>query len=272
MRPQPEAGHRGVGPNKKKCDKAERDTRMSPKKYRRDTIYIMIIFLILGFVVSTQIKSVAMKQYGLTAEEKAELDKCRSEISKLDDEIEQNKQKLAGISARYDEQLHALYEQDQQFYNLYKKYETDIEQYKYYACLTPVTGPGIDIGLDDAQKKSDTLPTFIVHDIYINELLNVLRAAGAEAISVNGERIVPMSESLCLGPSIRINNTRLFPPYHIYAVGDPDMLLAAVRDSVIYKNMVSENLIVDPVVMDQITVAPYNKSYASSISMLEIKQ
>ena len=86
------------------------------------------------------------------------------------------------------------------FYELYKKYETDVEQYKFYAGLTTVSGPGIDIGLDDAQKKYESMSTFIVHDIYINEIINILRIAGAQAISVNGERIVAMSETLCLGP------------------------------------------------------------------------
>ena len=235
---------------------------------RKNTVCIMLVFLMLGFVISTQIKSVAMEQYGLTAEEQAELEKCRQEIAELEKQIEDNKKACNELSLRYDEQLRQLYEQDQQFYNLYKKYETDIEQYKYYAGLTSITGPGVDIGLDDAQKKSDALPAFIVHDIYINELLNVLRSAGAEAISVNGERVVSMSESLCLGPSIRINNTRLFPPYHIYAIGDPEVLMAAVRNSVIYKNMVSENLIVDPVVMSEITIGPYTKSYTSDVNML----
>lgn len=236
---------------------------------RKNAVCIMLVFLMLGFVISTQIKSVAMEQYGLTAEEQAELERSRQEIADLERQIEENRAACNELSERYEEQLRQLYEQDQQFYNLYKKYETDIEQYKFYAGLTAMTGPGLDIGLDDAQKKSDSLPAFIVHDIYINELLNVLRAAGAKAISVNGERIVPMSESLCLGPSIRINNTRLFPPYHIYAIGDPDVLMEAVRGSVIYKNMVSENLIVDPVVMQEITVGPYTKSYVSQISMLD---
>ncbi len=237
--------------------------------YRKNTVCIMLVFLLLGFVISTQIKSVAADRYGLSAAEVSEIDECEKRIQELTREIEDTKAECAELKDTYNAHLKELYENDQQFYNLYKKYETDINEYKLYAGLTTVTGPGIDIGLDDAHRSSESLPAFIVHDIYINELLNVLKAAGAQAISVNGQRIIPMSEFLCLGPSIRINNTRLFPPYHIYAVGDPDKLLAAVRDSVIYKNMVSENLIVDPVISQEITVNAYNRTYTGYINMLE---
>lgn len=235
----------------------------------RNATCVMLILVLLGFVISIQVKSVAMDRQERSTEQQEQIASYQEKIDRLQKELEENKAQYAVLTDKYAAKMKELYETDQQFYDLYKKYETDVEEYKFYAGLTTVAGPGIDIGLDDAQKKSDTLPAYIVHDIYINEILNILRAAGAQAISVNGERIVSMSETLCLGPSIRINNTRTFPPYHIEAIGDPQALLAAFRSSTLYENMIKENLIVDPVLKERIVIGKYNKSYENSIDLLK---
>lgn len=229
---------------------------------------VMLILVLLGFVISAQIKSVAMEQKKTEADRQEQIAQYEEKIAQLEAELAENKAQYAVLSDKYDAEMKSLYENDKQFYELYKKYETDVEQYKFYAGLTTVSGSGIDIGLDDAQKKYESMSTFIVHDIYINEIINILRIAGAQAISVNGERIVAMSETLCLGPSIRVNNTKLFAPYHIEAIGDPQALLAAVKSSAIYETMLKENLIVDPVIKEQIVIKKYNKSYEGSIDLL----
>lgn len=97
------------------------------------------------------------------------------------------------------------------------------------AGLTAVKGPGITIKLDDAdaREKSDNLELLIIHDQDIRFILNELKKAGAQAISINGERIVPMSEQICAGPTILINKNRYPVPYIINAIGDPDLLYDA---------------------------------------------
>ena len=79
-----------------------------------------------------------------------------------------------------------------------------------------------------------------------------------------------MSETLCLGPSIRVNNTKLFAPYHIEAIGNQQMLMDAFKGSSIYETMIKDNLIVDPVLKDNITINKYSKSYLDSIGLLAI--
>ena len=56
------------------------------------------------------------------------------------------------------------------------------------------------------------------------KLVNELKAAGAEAIAINGQRIVSFSEIRCAGPTISVNNTRISPPYVIQAIGSPESL------------------------------------------------
>ena len=59
--------------------------------------------------------------------------------------------------------------------------------------------------------------------------LNELRAAGAEALSINGERILATSEIRCAGPTISINNTKKAAPFEIKVIGDPDTLENALK-------------------------------------------
>ncbi len=234
----------------------------------RNSVCVMLLLALLGFVITIQVKSVAMEKNAEQDAVRKQIDAYQTKISQLEAQLADNQAQYNTILDKYHAEMKSLYENNQQFYEMYKKYEAEIEQYKFYAGMTTVTGPGIDIGLDDAQQKYGAQQVFLVHDIYINEIINTLRAAGAQAISVNGERVVPMTETLCLGPSIRVNGTKLFAPYHIKAIGDPQTLLNALNESVIYKSMTKENIIVDPVIQESITIGKYSKAYEKSIGLL----
>ena len=234
------------------------------------SVCTFVVFLLLGALFLLQVRSVDYK--------KNEIDKSNQErIIEYEQAIEETKKKIDEqkkiqelLEKRYNTEMEYLYTNEKQFYELYKKYESEIELYEFYSGLTTVSGAGIDIGIDDAQTIYESTPGFLVHDIYLNEIINILRAAGAEAIAINGERIVSMSETLCLGPNIRVNNTRLFAPYHIEAIGDPQILLNAFSGSDIYETMRKDNLIVDPVIKENIIISKYSKSYNTSIDLLAI--
>ena len=70
---------------------------------------------------------------------------------------------------------------------------------------------------------------FVIHDSDILLVINELRAAGAEAISVNGQRITSLSEVRCAGPVIQINGIRLTAPFKISAIGAPEMLATSLK-------------------------------------------
>ncbi|MGB9860628.1 MAG: DUF881 domain-containing protein, partial [Moorellaceae bacterium] len=130
-----------------------------------------------------------------------------------------------------------------------KAIQQQIDQLQVLAGLVPLAGPGIIITLDDnnagAQAAKTSSPAtykpedYIIHDKHILYLVNELKAAGAEGIAVNGERLVTSSHIRCVGTVILVNSTRLAPPYEIQVVGDPDRLEAAVlqaQDFVDLKN------------------------------------
>lgn len=107
-----------------------------------------------------------------------------------------------------------------------------LETAKRNAGLTKVTGPGIRITLDDASERDindEDLNYYIIHEEYIRQIVNWLWNGGAEAISVNGQRIMSSTEIFCSGAFIQINGTRQMPPYVIEAVGDVNYLQSALN-------------------------------------------
>ena len=96
----------------------------------------------------------------------------------------------------------------------------------------PLEGPGVIVTIDDsktASKAGDNQNLYIIHDDDLLKVINELRAAGAEAISINGQRLVATSEIRCAGPTLSVNNVRSAPPYEIHAIGDIATLENALR-------------------------------------------
>ncbi len=108
----------------------------------------------------------------------------------------------------------------------------ELDKYITLSGFTNVKGPGITIEVTDskqAQADTDYSSELIVHDSDIRSLVNELFGAGAEAVSVNGERIIVNTSIRCVGNTIMINNKRCSSPYIVKAIGDKDALDSALN-------------------------------------------
>lgn len=97
--------------------------------------------------------------------------------------------------------------------------------------LTELTGKGVQVILKDGDVKTQKeleLSQLIVHDNDILQVINILRNAGAEAISVNGHRIIAQTPITCVGTVVLINNEKVGAPYVISAIGDQERLNSAL--------------------------------------------
>lgn len=141
--------------------------------------------------------------------------------------------------------------------------KNELDQLKLMAGQTAVKGPGIVITLDDQEKaRTAKDPEFyMIHYSSILYIVNDLRAASAEAISVNNERIVSTSDIRCAGSIILVNTSRLAPPYEIRAIGNPNQLEAAVRSGE-YGTLELGQFPVSLVRNDIITIPDYKGSYS----------
>ena len=91
---------------------------------------------------------------------------------------------------------------------------------------TNLTGQGVEITIaDDPSATKDTLGVFedvsnhIVHDSDLRAVVNALKNAGAEAISINGQRLINTTAITCIGNVIKVNNEKITSPFTIKTIG-----------------------------------------------------
>jgi uncharacterized protein YlxW (UPF0749 family) len=105
-----------------------------------------------------------------------------------------------------------------------------------------VTGPGVRVVLDDApagrtagdrdRAGTDAIDPGRVVDRDLQDVVNGLWAAGAEAVAINGKRLTSQSAIREAGEAILVDFRPLSPPYRIAAIGDRDRLAPRFADSV----------------------------------------
>ncbi|UCC67589.1 MAG: DUF881 domain-containing protein [Armatimonadota bacterium] len=99
--------------------------------------------------------------------------------------------------------------------------------------LLPVQGPGVELILDDSTMRTGGelggQDFFVVHDIYLLQVENELWAAGAEAVSLNGHRLISDSAITCSARLIKVNDVSISNPFVFLAIGNRDNLTSALN-------------------------------------------
>ncbi|UGY94800.1 DUF881 domain-containing protein [Streptomyces gobiensis] len=121
------------------------------------------------------------------------------------------------------------------------------------AGATPVEGPGVKLVVDDAKgTRGDTgdprgssgfSDTGRLLDRDLQRVVNGLWESGAEAISVNGQRLTALSAIRAAGDAILVDNKPLVPPYTVLAIGDGQRLSSRFQDSAdgVYLHVLQES-------------------------------
>jgi uncharacterized protein YlxW (UPF0749 family) len=95
----------------------------------------------------------------------------------------------------------------------------------------PAKGQGIKIQLEDGEY--DPLQTnpndYIIHESHLFMLINELKIAGAEALSINGQRLTATSYIVCNGPVITVDGKQYPAPFVVEAIGNTTTLINAVE-------------------------------------------
>ena len=112
--------------------------------------------------------------------------------------------------------------------------ENTIKQENKILGFSEVTGQGIIITVNDNQKASLNSMIYdpnwvIVHDADLINIVNALKNVGAEAISINGQRIITTSAIECDGNIVIINGEKIAAPFEIKAIGLPESLIGVAR-------------------------------------------
>jgi uncharacterized protein YlxW (UPF0749 family) len=114
--------------------------------------------------------------------------------------------------------------------------QKDVEELRVPAGMTAVGGPGITITLDDApedvvQSSGLAASDGIVHQQDIQAVANALWAGGAEAMTIQNQRVISTTGIKCVGNTVRLHGVPYAPPYVIRAVGDPVSMLESVNSN-----------------------------------------
>ena len=191
----------------------------------RGELAVMAVCVVVGFLLAAQLRGVQLagaadatnasrletlqSLYNDVVEER---DGLTEQVGQLQSELELYRQQAASG----DEGSEAL--------------KTELEQMEITAGLTDVEGPGVTVVLEDSTQANVTgdEADYLIHDSDLLSVINELRSAGAEAISLNGERILATSEVRCTGAVVTVNGRRYAAPYIIFAIGDPDTLYSAL--------------------------------------------
>lgn len=115
--------------------------------------------------------------------------------------------------------------------NVTKGLEEILQKKKLEAGYVDLIGMGVQVELRDSEKelKEGQDPNdLLIHDQDVLMLINDLKVAGAEAISVNGQRVLATTEIKCTGATIMINDITFGQPFIIKAIGEPVELEAAI--------------------------------------------
>jgi uncharacterized protein YlxW (UPF0749 family) len=104
--------------------------------------------------------------------------------------------------------------------------------------LTPVSGPGIQITLDDAHREGGSgLPSgarpddLVIHQSDVQGVVNALWAAGAEGVAIMGQRLISTSAVRCVGNTLLLQGRTYSPPFVVTAVGDSSVMRSRLADS-----------------------------------------
>lgn len=109
----------------------------------------------------------------------------------------------------------------------------EIDEIELAVGLKKVKGPGVTVLLADSPSvPSGRNPAdFVIHDYDLRVIVNALWSGGAEAVSVNGQRLIFCSDLCCVGTTVMVNSVRKASPYEIKAIGDKESLERAVMDN-----------------------------------------
>ena len=213
------------------------------------TMIISIGFaaLILTAIMFTQFKTV--EQTDITAIETMRETELRTELADWKTKYEELEEKLNETETKISE-YQAEVSNSQESSNVLDK---ELAETNMYLGYTKLQGEGIEITLSDNEYKT-------IDRWDLLQLVNELKLAGAEAISINNERIVSTTEIATVGVQfILINGNRIPAPFTVKAIGDKKYLESAItiKGGYIDEMKVNEKT-VDYTVKDLIEIPAYS--------------
>lgn len=219
-----------------------------------------IVCFILTIGISIQLKTIndanSTVSQTLTGNElRDQVLKWKEKYDKVSVDLKKSEQKLEDIRQQSTQNDETALEK-----------ESEIKLDNTFLGLTDVKGSGIVITLKDNNtvKRSnisplDNIELYLVHAGDLVEVINALRNAGAEAISINGQRITNFTSVYCAGNVVVVNGEKISSPVEIKAIGSPELLYGSITIPGGYLELMEETgVIIDVKKSDNILIKKYD--------------
>ncbi|MDN3450152.1 DUF881 domain-containing protein [Planococcus sp. APC 3906] len=221
----------------------------NPKKSNRrfsKSIIFSLVFLVLGFIMaySFSLSQAEKNKSGYTGG--AFFEQEERFRGQLIEQQERNKD----LRAELEEKQAAVQKYEQSFSDgpdRFSDYADEAESLRRYVGALPVEGDGLKVTLQDGEYdgNSKNPNDYIVHESHVFQVINELYISGAQAISVNGQRIDGNSYIVCTGPVITVDGVQYPAPFTIEAIGKSDVLESSMKLSGgVMDQLLNDNIIV----------------------------
>ena len=223
----------------------------------------LVLSIVAGIITLLLVASIFLQFRTVNESRELDIENMR------DDEL---RTQIASYKSKYEETM----EQYTANQNTINEYETainenkettelldqEIEQSKTLLGLTNVKGSGVIVTLTDTDES---LYTYVSDDLLL--LLNELKYAGAEAISINDNRIINLADIVTLNDGLIIlyGDVRLTSPYVVKAIGDPTYLMStlSIKNSGYIDQMKANGMAIEVKQDNNIAIGAYTREIDS---------
>lgn len=210
------------------------------------SIVFSLVFLVLGFILAYSWSLSQAKQNENNFSSTSNFEQEQRFREDLIEQQERNKTLREEIQAKQG----LLQEYENSFSTgeeVLKEMATEAEMLRRYVGLMPVEGKGLKVVLEDGEYGAQQVNPndYIVHESHVFQVIHEMYISGAEAVSVNGQRIHSNSTIVCTGPVIEVDGVQYPAPFTIEAIGNPEVLAASMELSGgVLDQLVNDNVVV----------------------------
>lgn len=209
-------------------------------------IIFSLVCLVLGFILAYSYSLSSSKKVSGVANSSKYFEKEESYREDLIHQKERNKELENELVARQLE----VREIEKSLSGSEEQYDSligEAEDLRLLIGMLPATGEGVKVELQDAEYNPASVNPndYIVHESHVFQVLNELKISGAEAITINGQRLHANSYIKCNGPVITVDGQQFPAPFIIEAIGDPSVLVPSLQlTGGVLDQLVNDNIVV----------------------------
>lgn len=223
---------------------------MVKKRQVAITLGVVCFVLTMGIMIQLNTIKDAIQSVGQNTKDNA----LRDEVLKWKERYDRTYEELESSEEQLDKERQESVSTDSSSVEKQEK----LKELNAYLGLTDVTGSGIIITLQDNTASKLVTSKDLVHDADLRAIVSEIKNIGADAISINGQRIVPSTAINCAGAIIQINDESIGSPFVIKVIGDDYLYYNLTRPGSYIDKLKDDGINVDVKKSDNITIEKFN--------------